>query len=336
MSDPSLNLLYQRIDASPQAGSLLLADEHCIAPPSRHLPVVTNRVDVAERFRQAGFTVALEDFLLDGVSASTVFYRVSKEKALVHHLLNRVLTLLPLGGQLVLSGEKGDGLKTYADKARAMVGSDKNVSKGSGGSLLTVIRKNHAPSTLLDDSDYQRIRPITSDAPVLHSKPGIYGWQKIDRGSALLVRALEGLPEAPATILDLGCGYGFLTVMAHQHFPSAHFLATDNNVTALAACRRNVEVHGIAAELVAADCAAGIAQRVDLVICNPPFHKGFDIHGDLTQAFVSAAAERLVPGGRALFVVNQFIALEQKSAPWFSRCEQLFSEGGFKVCSLQF
>lgn len=338
MSDSSLNLLYRSIDASPQAAAqgLLLADEHCITLPARQLPVVTNRVDVAERFRQAGFTVALEDFLLESIDASTVFYRVSKEKALVHYLLNRVLTQLPIGGQLVLTGEKGDGLKTYADKARAMVGSDKDLSKGNGGSLQAVIRKNHAPSTLLDDSDYQRIRPITSDSPILHSKPGVYGWQKVDRGSALLIRALEGVAEAPATVLDLGCGYGYLTVMAHQRFPGARFLATDNNVTALAACRKNIEAHGIDAELVAADCAVGISQRVDLVLCNPPFHKGFDIHGDLTQAFVSAAAERLAPGGRALFVVNHFIALEQKSAPWFGRCELLLSEGGFKVCSLQF
>lgn len=340
MTDASLELLYRALESKPARG-LLLADEQCIAEPGIQIPVITNRVDVAQRFQAAGFNAALSDFDLSVIDVDSIYYRVSKEKALVHHLINQALLRLPIGGELVLTGEKGDGLKTYADKARTLVGSDKDLNKGRGGALLARIRKQREPETSLDDSNYRQLCDIAPQGHVaLYSKPGVYGWQKIDRGSRLLIGALGDVldkngAQAPRDVLDLGCGYGYLTVMAHQRLPDARFVATDNNVTALVACTKNIETHAISAQVVPADCADGIGQQFDLVLCNPPFHKGFDIHGDLTLAFLKAAAARLAPDGMALFVVNQFIALEQKAEPLFASCERAGEGEGFKVYLLK-
>nr|WP_246386825.1 methyltransferase [Litorivivens lipolytica] len=287
----------------------------------------------------AGLDCSLNDFELGEYQGiRRIYYRVSKEKPLVHHCINQALALLPPGGELVLSGEKGDGIKTYYDKARALVGAEKSLKKLKGNAFLGRIVKQSEPSGLLDDSDYCSLRPITdSPAPGLFSKPGVYGWQKIDRGSALLIEALQALkpdPERVQTLLDLGCGYGYLSVLAHQLLPQTRIVATDNNAAAIAACQQNFAEHAIKGEVVAADCAQGIEQSFDCVLCNPPFHKGFDVHGDLTRLFLERAAERLKPGGRALFVVNQFIALEQKAEGLFARSERVLEGQGFKVLLL--
>lgn len=336
MTDPSLELLYRRIESDKADKALLLADEHCLSEPTFKLPVVTNRVDVAQRFAAGGHQVVTGDFDLSGFAPECVYYRVSKEKPLVHYLLNEALARLPLGGRLVLTGEKGDGLKTYADKARQVVGSPKQQSKGAGGALLADIEKCREPDQRLDDSNYTALINIAPhDHPELYSKPGVYGWKKIDRGSALLIEGLDSLAGlAPQSVLDLGCGYGYLTVMAHVRFPEACFTATDNNATALLACEKNVTTHTIQGKVVGADCADTLTDKVDLLLCNPPFHKGFDIHGDLTRCFLGAAARLLNPQGRALFVVNQFIALEQKAEGLFSRRRLLLEREGFRVFEL--
>ena len=335
MKDAALRALYAAIDdARP---GLLLADEQCIETPARHdaLQVITNRVDVRQRFADAGFSCALSDFAVAAAPAR-IYYRLSKEKALVHYLINQSLAGLPLGGQLLLAGDKSDGFKTYYQKACALVASARSARKVAGGAYLGVIEKRVEPSAALDDSDYTALVDIApAHHPRLLSKPGIYGWKKIDRGSALLVECLqallEGQSEAPSSVLDLGCGYGYLSVMASRYLPGGRIVATDNNVTALAACEANFAEHGIRGECVAADCAGGIDERFDLVVCNPPFHKGFELHGDLTKAFLSAAAARLKAGGSALFVVNQFIGLEQKAVSLFARCRLLAARDGFTV-----
>lgn len=337
MKDAALEALYKYVE--PGAG-LLLADEQCteLLEHAPHLQVVTNRVDVARRFEAAGFSCRLNDFSLDQAIPARVYYRVSKEKALVHHLINKILAALPIGGRLLLSGFKGDGTKTYIEKAAAMVGAIKVIEKPGGGALLGIIEKHSEPQQFLDDSDYAELQNIGVEQ-TLFSKPGVYGWKKIDSGSALLAEQLplliDTLPKTPESVLDLGCGYGYLSVMAKQCLPEARIVATDNNVTALLACDKNFEAHAISGETLAEDCGGNLTEKFDLIVCNPPFHKGFDVHGDLTLQFLQSAKARMKPGAAAVFVVNQFIGLEQRAKGSFGECRLLAERDGFKVFLLR-
>lgn len=337
MNDAPLQALYGAIDHSRPG--LLLADEHCLeAPPSNaQLQVITNRFDVAQGLQSSGFDCDLNDFVLPSELPERIYYRVSKEKALVHYLINEVLSAMPVGGHLLLSGFKSDGAKTYIEKACQLVGSAKSFQKLAGGALLASIQKHKQPEARLDDSDYRTLRSINTEPP-LYSKPGVYGWRKVDAGSALLAEQLGTLarahPQSIGSVLDLGCGYGYLSVMAKQSFPAAGIFATDNNVTALLACEKNFALHAIAGEVFADDCGAALTQKFDLVVCNPPFHKGFDIHGDLTLQFLQSAKARLQRGGLAVFVVNQFIGLEQRAESLFARCQIVAERDGFRVYRL--
>lgn len=338
MKDAALQALYEVI--LPDQPALLLADEQCSEPPQARagLQAVSNRFDVAKRLEAAGIPCQLNDFELVDTLPPRVYYRVSKEKALVHHVVNQVLAALPIGGCLVLSGYKGDGAKTYIEKSCAMVAAAKSIKKMAGGALLATIEKRQEPLNRLDDSAYTRLQIIDAELN-LFSKPGIYGWKKIDRGSLLLAEQLpaviEALPTKPESVLDLGCGYGYLSVMTKPCLPAATIVATDNSVTALRACEKNFAAHNIVGEIVADDCAAGISQCFDLVLCNPPFHKGFDVHGDMTMRFLQSAKARLKPGAVALFVVNQFIGLEQRAGSLFEECRVLAEREGFKVFLLK-
>jgi 16S rRNA (guanine1207-N2)-methyltransferase len=342
-ADTALVALYRQF-ANMVAPVWWFADEHIADLPMpaslNDWQCFTNRCDIAGQLRVAGFITELSDFDTSAASSApkTVCYRVSKEKALVHYLINQALSALPLGGQLVLAGHKNDGLHNYAKKAAALVGASAEIKKHDGSAYIATLTKASQPTEKLPDSDYTQIQEI-AQAPSLFSKPGVFGWQKQDRGSALLIeqlpRFLGASSNTPLTVADLGCGYGYITVMAAQQLPSATWLLTDNNATALLAARKNCDTYGLKAEVVLADCAAGLIGPVDVVLCNPPFHQGFAVSGSLTNRFLAAAHRLLANQGRALFVVNQFIPLERKALGLFSTSEVLVEYDGFKVVQLQ-
>ena len=341
-SDTALTALYQQFPAAPTP-LWWFADEQVADMPMPAVRAnwrsVSNRVDIAALLRAANYPVDLGDFAMpaDGPPPQTVCYRVSKEKALVHYLINQALAVLPVGGCLLLAGHKNDGLHSYAKKAAALVGATADIKKHGGAAYIATITKRCEPSDALPDNDYTQIQEI-AQSPILYSKPGVFGWQKIDRGSALLVeqlpRFLAGFSQPPASLVDLGCGYGFITVMAAAQLPGSRWLLTDNNATALLAAHKNCEVHGIGAQLELADCASGLSGPYDALLCNPPFHKGFAVAGSLTEQFIAAAHHLLSRKGRALFVVNQFIPLERKALGLFSSAELLIEHDGFKVVCL--
>ena len=78
---------------------------------------------------------------------------------------------------------------------------------------------------------------------------------------------------APARILDLGTGSGCLIVSLLTEWPNATALAIDASPDALELAARNAARHGVAGriEFRLNDWAAGLNERFDLVISNPPY-----------------------------------------------------------------
>jgi 16S rRNA (guanine1207-N2)-methyltransferase len=334
-----------RAAAGARGALLWVADEHvdgevaAAAPVGAGWSALSNRCDVAALLRARGLPTALTDFDFTALAQAApehIVFRVAKEKALVHHVINRALGLLRPGGRLWLAGGKNEGIKTYFDKAAARAGGSCE-SERFGNQWLGVIARGAELGAPLPDQDYAALRRVPLDGELaVWSKPGVFGWQKLDAGSAFLAAQLAAVwPRAPRRVLDLGCGYGYLSLQAARRWPQAEIVATDNNVAAVAACTRNFSEFAVRGQCLAADCAAGIAGEFDALLCNPPFHQGFDVESELTGRFLQAARQRLARGGRALFVVNQFIALERRAQRMFQNIQVLARDKSFKLVVLE-
>ncbi len=249
---------------------------------------------------------------------------------MVHHVINQAWRVLKPGGRLLLIGAKQEGAKTYIDKARQLFGEVQLDKLGKGG-FCGQLSKGEQPGDTLDDKDYGQLRPIVED---FISKPGLFGWNKLDQGSQYLAGHFDDLwlklKTARPRVLDLGCGYGYLSVKAHQQGVES-IVATDNNAAAVLACQQNFDRFGINGTVVADDCAANQADRFDLVLCNPPFHQGFSVEGELTDRFLARAARLTARDGVAVFVVNMFIPLERKAKGLFAKVETVADNGSFKL-----
>ncbi len=361
MSDPALQWLVQAIQQNQARKALWLLDENTDAAqisqaPNSAIHLLSNRWDLAEQARKQGWNASFNDIdfsAFDDNSLDCVYYRISKEKPLVHQVFNQAWRCLKPGGQLFLAGLKNEGTKTFIDKLAKLWGCDKSMEK-LGLAYVAILTKqlNYSPDQALDSSDYPQLRPIAPPDEVaellqplqIFSKPGQFGWNKIDQGSWLLVQHLSAFiasfAKLPTSCLDLGCGYGFLSLTTSRLAITASintWYATDNNAAALTSASCNLAQIASPSQQVrvfADNCAASMNEKVDLIICNPPFHQGFSVESELTERFLLAAKRLLNPGGCAIFVVNQFIPLERKAKPLFRDVKTLTNNGSFKLIAL--
>lgn len=163
-----------------------------------------------------------------------------------------------------------------------------------------------------------------------HTEPGIFGWNKIDRGSELLALSLPKLLGVGA---DLGSGYGYLAHSIKTKSPDVHVHLLEADARALACSKTNLEGFP-ATEFHWCDVVAEpkrLPQRLDWVVTNPPFHTGNKTDPDLGRAFIEAAVKMLKSYGRLYLVANKFLAYEDLLKENFSSVERVADVDGFKV-----
>jgi 16S rRNA (guanine1207-N2)-methyltransferase len=117
--------------------------------------------------------------------------------------------------------------------------------------------------------------------------------------------------------------------------PATELVCTDNNAAALQACRHNLQQAGLKGEVLASDAGDRLQRSFDTILCNPPFHSGFSVDGDLTDRFLMAAQRLLKPTGTACFVVNQHIPLERKATGRFADISLWLDNGKFRLVRLR-
>lgn len=345
--DPSVSLLFSATIPA-NARTLLIADENTLQaiaqlPSGNDTQLLTNRYDVFLNAKARQLACHYSDFDFSAFEAQSfdfILYRVSKERAVAHHIINHTHDLLKPAGSLILSGAKNEGIKSYASNAAKLFGTKANTEKHGTLYRAILTKSAETPQALLDSKDYPTLRTISAPEHIeLLSKPGVFGWNKIDRGSELLLTSAEQYFTAdttrkPETLLDLGCGYGYITISTKHWSWLRERWATDNNAAAIECMTANAKINDVEVEVIADDCATHIDKRFDLILCNPPFHQGFDTDQSLTLKFLEQSRRHLHSKGVALFVVNQFIAIPKLAGKWFSSSQELNADGSFKVYAL--
>jgi 16S rRNA (guanine1207-N2)-methyltransferase len=159
------------------------------------------------------------------------------------------------------------------------------------------------------------------------SQPGVFAWDRVDPGSALLAQALPALKGAGA---DLGCGHGALATVALRAPAVTALRLVDLDRRAVEAARKNVEDPRATFEWADARTLDETGD-LDFVISNPPFHDGGAEDKRLGQAFIRKAAGLLKKGGALWLVANRHLPYEAEINAAFKRMRMVADKGGYKV-----
>jgi 16S rRNA (guanine1207-N2)-methyltransferase len=138
-----------------------------------------------------------------------------------------------------------------------------------------------------------RGHPVT-----LQSASGTFSPGHLDTGTAVLLKYAPRLPES-GTFLDLGCGWGPLTLALALESPQAAVWGVDINDRALEVAGRNAENAHLTNITFARPDAVPADLRFDVIWSNPPIRVGKkELH-----ALLSLWLPRLAPEGEAWLVV---------------------------------
>jgi 16S rRNA (guanine1207-N2)-methyltransferase len=234
------------------------------------------------------------------------------------------LRALTADGRLVAAAPKDKGGSRLRKELEAL-GCTVNEDSRRHHRICTVRRPD--PIVGLEDAIAQGA-PRLDPGLGLWTQPGVFSWDRIDPGSALLVKHLPKLDGKGA---DLGAGIGLL---AHAVLASPRIeqlTLVDNDRRAVEAARRNVA--DPRAAVVWADVrATGIAPAsLDFVVMNPPFHDAGTEDRNLGQTFIRQAASLLRRGGTLWLVANRHLPYEAVLTELFRSATPRADQGGFKV-----
>jgi len=273
------------------------------------------------RLKQAGKSVVPR---LDAGSYPLGLILLTKHKEENFANIARGWALLADGGTLVCAGSNDDGAASL----------EKNVAKAFG--RTDTLSKFHCRVFWFDRTDkrppdYWRglagLQPVGS-GPWL-SQPGLFSWDHIDDGSALLARHLPD--DLAGRVADFGCGWGYLARETLARNPSITAIdLIDAEHRALEAARVNIV--DVRARFHWLDLTTESAPATyTAIVCNPPFHTGRASTPALGQQMIEAASRALEPGGRFFMVANRGLPYEPLLKAHFSRFETLADNNKFKV-----
>jgi len=167
-----------------------------------------------------------------------------------------------------------------------------------------------------------------------HSDTGVFSAARIDPGTRLLAQVMEIGPAD--RVLDLGCGYGALGIVAASLAPRGLAVLVDRNQRAVELARANIAGNAVAnAVVVLADGGAPLRERsFDVVVTNPPVHAG----NQAVFAFIAAAHRVLRAGGRFYLVGRRsrgVLTFARRMEEIFGALEEVDKQSGYRVYCAQ-
>ncbi|WP_246725250.1 class I SAM-dependent methyltransferase [Beijerinckia sp. L45] len=166
----------------------------------------------------------------------------------------------------------------------------------------------------------------------LWSQPGVFSWDRLDPGSALLAQHLPALAGRGA---DFGCGIGTLALAALASPKLTHLALLDIDRRAVEAAKRNVTDPRVTVRWADVRQPDATLTKLDFVVMNPPFHDGGAEDRSLGQTFIRRAAESLRTGGRLWLTANRHLPYEAVLKPLFKRITPVVEASGYKVYEAQ-
>ncbi|MCL6526119.1 MAG: methyltransferase [Thermaceae bacterium] len=239
-------------------------------------------------------------------------------------LLGAARALRP-GGRLWISGSKDRGFERYFKWAQELLGY--GVLLERRGAVRVAVLEKERPTPPLGRVWEGFEAEVYGKRFAFRHLPGVFSARHLDPGSQML---LEHLPPELDSVLDLGGGYGALSLPLIDR-ARAVTLVEDDWASVLSA-EASLQANALAASVYHSDVDEALpeGQKFAILLANPPFHVGGLVVLETARAFLEAAQARLERGGRFYLVANRFLPYEPLLAEGFAHVRTL-AEGKYKV-----
>jgi 16S rRNA (guanine1207-N2)-methyltransferase len=318
-------------------GHVTLADDDALAIVCSRANLKNNQIENAT----AQLTADYNDLTSGSYDVVLLHAPAYRGNAPVLRLIATAHRVLRAGGCFYLAGARREGMGTFQRRVEELFGPVEVMARGGGQRVILALKEAAGPAdgeTLPDEAIEFEVE-LWGHHFRFRSRPGVFAHGKVDAASRLLLEAarLDLVEPATGHILDLGCGYGLLGVVAAQLVPGAQVVLVDRSLLAGQCARENIALNRIPnAEVLVGDGskplkAQGVAASFDLILCNPPFHAGRKADRAVGERLIQEGANVLKKDGRFYVVCNEFLPYERVMGETLSQVTEIARREGFKV-----
>jgi len=234
--------------------------------------------------------------------------RLPKGRESLRMVLHAAVSRIRQRGSLWLYGSNDEGVRSAGTLLESLLSEVRSVETRGHCRIWRGIRGAEPQDLRSDLSDWESrfTLELPGGAVEVLSYPGLFAHGRLDDGTGLLIGSLPRKP--PGTrVLDYGCGAGVIALALRQSFPEAELELVDSDALAVEASRRNLP--GARVHLGDAWSALPGSARFDLIVSNPPLHRGKEEDFELIRKLIDGAAQRLRRRGQLLVVAQRRLAL---------------------------
>jgi 16S rRNA (guanine1207-N2)-methyltransferase len=306
-------------------GSVILTDTSIVSLNTAKITLKHNRIENASAY--AGVSLPPE---FNG-TFDIVVVLPPKGRNLRRRLLLEAYKGLKRGGKLYLAGEKRQGVKSLIGDAEELFENAAIIDIRSRERVAVLIRRSQDMPEIpwlkiagvLPGSWHKFQTEIRGHSFTIRSLPGVFSYDRIDDGTRLLLDHLEVVRDS--TVLDIGCGYGIIGLMASK-LGAGRVDLVDADLLALESARENTRKNNIKnIRIIPGDLIEPVAgEKYDLIVSNPPFHTGVSTNYDIARVLIEDAKSVLAPGGKILLVANAFLKYDRYMKDVFGNSRVVF------------
>ena len=164
---------------------------------------------------------------------------------------------------------------------------------------------------------------------VFASDNGVFSKNKIDYASLFLVKTfLKSKKKEYASILDVGCGYGFIGITLSKILDTPVDMC-DINKRAVHLCEMNIEENKVRATVSLSNIYENIKNSYDLIITNPPTHAGKEV----LMSFLKDGLAKLNKDGEIWCVISKDKGAKsvKEGLEKICKCEKIAQSKGFWI-----
>ena len=284
---------------APPASALIVGDDTGRIGPA----LEANGIQTVEWRRQALGGEAASAWPSDG-PFDLAAIRLPRGREALEMVLHATGSRLGVGGRLLVCGASDEGIKSAAKQVGALFGEVETVDVRRRCRVLQAVIPEEAPALRAELANWRLVVTATSPDGAERrwvSYPGVFAHGRLDEGTQLLLDTLPA-PSPGQRALDYGCGAGIIAAELLRRQPQARVDLLDNDALAIEAARQNVPQ----GRAISGDGWRAVGQeRYDLIVSNPPLHRGKAMEVGLLGDFVGGLEQHLARGGEAVFVVQR-------------------------------
>lgn len=267
-------------------------------------------------------------FQTTGTEAESAVIFLPKSKPLLYMTLALASNMVKKESAIILAGTNDGGIRSAKDAYEKYIGPSEQKITGNHSALYVGKNKKlNIGKTLENFLSFFLIKEKDMEIEIA-SVPGVFSVGELDEGTKLL---LDHITFTKKNVLDIGSGAGIIGAIYKKKNADSVVTMADASKIAVFASQKTLEKNKLAGTVIESDVFSSIKGQFDVILTNPPFHKGIGTDYSFIEKFARDAKSHLTKNGEVYVVANSFLAYKEILEKYIGPTEIITDNGKFRV-----